>query len=286
MYCFVYFIEIHFPAPAISVWITTSEAPKLGQSDYSLTCSVIGAEHLNSSITYQWTKNNGTQETQIQVGADPNILSFSLLKLSDAAQYTCRATISSFYLNDDITVTNSQDVIFQSKSSNGFKTNPCMMSLIMFTVPSPSLVVLSNVSNPICIHPIGSTVTLTCDVELSSVVDLPVTVNTVWTGPAVFTTTNATQPVKGNPTVYTSTVMVSSLSRDKSGYYTCTVTVRAMTSTLYLSDSNPQSEAIIVTVGETIATMPLNSPCMDYCTLFNPFTAHRCLSLPERVSLC
>ena len=142
---FVYFIEIHFPAPAISVWIATSGTPILGQSGYSLTCSVIGAEHLNSSITYQWTKNNGTQETQIQVRADLNILSFSPLKLSDAAQYTCWATISSFFL-DDITVTNSQDVVFQSKSSNGCKINPCMMSLIMFTVPSPSLMISSNIN--------------------------------------------------------------------------------------------------------------------------------------------
>ena len=49
-----------FPAPVISVQITTNGAPVLGQSGYSLTCGVTGAEHLNASITYQWTKNNGT----------------------------------------------------------------------------------------------------------------------------------------------------------------------------------------------------------------------------------
>ena len=39
-------------------------------------------------------------------------------------------------------------------------------------------------SHPVrIIRPIGSNVTLTCTVELSPVVDVPVTVNTVWTGP-------------------------------------------------------------------------------------------------------
>ena len=61
----------------------------LGQSGYSLTCgvTVTGAE--NPSITYQWTKNNGTQT---QVGTD-RVLSFSPLRLSDAGQYTCQATV-------------------------------------------------------------------------------------------------------------------------------------------------------------------------------------------------
>ena len=94
----------------------------LGQSGYSLTCDVNGTENLNPSITYQWTKNNGTQ-TQIQVGADPSVLSFSPLKLSDAGEYTCHATVSSPYLNSDLTLMNSQDVRIQSELSC-YNTSP------------------------------------------------------------------------------------------------------------------------------------------------------------------
>lgn len=36
----------------------------------------------------------------------------------------------------------------------------------------------------------GSSQNLTCNVEMSPVVDVLVTVSTVWTGPAGFTTTN------------------------------------------------------------------------------------------------
>ena len=81
----------------------------MGQNSYSLNCGVSGAASLNPSITYQW--NNG----QIQVGANHEVLSFSPLRLSDAGRYTCQATVSSPYLNNDITIMGSQDVILQSE---------------------------------------------------------------------------------------------------------------------------------------------------------------------------
>jgi PKD repeat protein len=80
----------------------------LGQS-YSLTCGVTGAANLNPSITYQWTNNNGAQ-----IGTN-EVLSFASFSFSDAGQYTCRATVSSPYLNNDITMTNTHDVRIQSK---------------------------------------------------------------------------------------------------------------------------------------------------------------------------
>ena len=85
----------------------------LGQNGYSLTCVVSGAGNLNASITYQWTKNNGTQ-TQVQVGMG-NDFSFSPLRLSDAGQYTCQATVSSLYLNNGITMMASLDVTILSE---------------------------------------------------------------------------------------------------------------------------------------------------------------------------
>ena len=104
------YVDFSFlPAPNISVQITTSGAPLLGQSGYSLTCGVNGAGNLNPTITYQWIKNNGTQ-AQIQIGANPKVLSFSPLRLSDAGQYTCQATVSSPYLNDSITMMASHSV--------------------------------------------------------------------------------------------------------------------------------------------------------------------------------
>ena len=45
-----------------------------------------------------------------------------------------------------------------------------------------------------------------------------------------------------------STAVVSSFERDQSGNYTCTATVNSISP--FLSDSDPHSEAIIITVGE------------------------------------
>ena len=72
--------------------------------------------------------------------------------------------------------------------------------------------------------PLGSNVTLTCTVELSPVVDFPVTVNTVWTGPDGFMTNDTAQVVEST-TTYTSTAMIRSFGRNQSGTYTCTATV-------------------------------------------------------------
>ena len=104
-------------------------------------------------------------------------------------------------------------------------------------------------SDPVSpIWPVGSNVTLTCTVKLSPSVDIPVTVNTMWTGPAGFSTTNTAQAMAGSTTTYTSTAMVSSFGRDQSGNYTCTATVSSTSHSSFLVDSMTSS-SIRVTVG-------------------------------------
>ena len=88
----------------------------LGQNGFILSCRVHGLpKNLHPSIAYIWTKDNSTQ-TQIQAGADPNHLYFSPLKLSDAGQYICQATVSSPYLDLNITVIDSHNVTCLSES--------------------------------------------------------------------------------------------------------------------------------------------------------------------------
>ena len=88
-----------FPVPAISACISDEgNIPTAGQSN-TLTCNVSGDEDLNLTITYQWTKNNGTQT---HVGTNSNTLSFFFLRLSDAGQYTCQVNVTSPYLHNVI----------------------------------------------------------------------------------------------------------------------------------------------------------------------------------------
>ena len=95
---------------------------------------------------------------------------------------------------------------------------------------------------------VESSIALTCTVELSSLVDVPVTVTTEWSGPDGFMTTNTALPVIGSPTAtYTSTAIVSSSGIEQSGNYTCKATVRAS----FLIDSVRYSSSIVI-VGKTI----------------------------------
>ena len=100
-------------------------------------------------------------------------------------------------------------------------------------------------NKPRPIRPVGSTITLTCTVELSPVVDVPVTVNTVWTGPDEFRATNtALRPVMGSTT---STATVSSFGKEQSGAYLCDAT--AQSSSSFITDSNQLAGATTITTG-------------------------------------
>ena len=105
--------------------------------------------------------------------------------------------------------------------------------------------------NPV--RPIGSAVILIVNMELEPAVDVPVILNTVWTGPNGFTATNISQPIFGiNSATYISRAVVSSFGRNQSGVYTCTATLGASSSSNpYLIDhDNTTSESIQVTIGE------------------------------------
>ena len=89
----------------------------MGQNGYSPTCGVTVTGTENPSITYQWTKDNGTQT--IQFGTN-RVLSFSPLRLSDAGRYTCQATLSPC----NITKMDKRDIILQSEL-NYYKLKGC-----------------------------------------------------------------------------------------------------------------------------------------------------------------
>ena len=76
----------------------------VGQTSNTLTCDVSGADNFNPTITYGWTRNGETISD-----ASSSSLSLSPLRLSHAGNYTCRASISSPLLNDDIAATSDNN---------------------------------------------------------------------------------------------------------------------------------------------------------------------------------
>ena len=85
----------------------------------------------------------------------------------------------------------------------------------------------------------GSSPNLTCTVELSPAVDVPVTVTTEWSGPArtIFLPDKIVPAVMVNLTAYTSTVSVDAA---RNGSYTCQATINS---------GGTMSGSAIITVG-------------------------------------
>ena len=126
------------------------------------------------------------------------------------------------------------------------------MTLSCFIVPAPtSVTVTSDQANPLAVRPVGmATVTLTCTVVLDSSVDVSVTVNTMWTGPAGFSMNNIMAQQMVNTTTYTSTVMVSSFGRNQSGNYNCTATVSSASP--FITGNPSMSGTSRISVGELV----------------------------------
>lgn len=105
--------------PPISLLVIAdlSEPLSIGYIGNVLTCEVFGADCLNPTITYQWTKYDGTSDhTQFQTKS--NSLSLSPLRLSHAGDYICSVNINSVFLNDTLSVSaanKSVSVIIQSE---------------------------------------------------------------------------------------------------------------------------------------------------------------------------
>ena len=126
----------------------------------------------------------------------------------------------------------------------------------MYIVPAPSLVTLSNISNSI--HLIGSNITLNCTVELSPAMDVPVTVNTEWTGP-VGVTLSPTDPLMESANRYTSTAVVSSFWRQQSEDYFCSASISSTSLEPFLVSSATTTGRGRIAVGKAARNMLDNS---------------------------
>ena len=121
---------------------------------------------------------------------------------------------------------------------------------IFNSVPDPNVTIISNKSNPI--RPVGSAVKLTCTVELSQAVDVPVTLNTVWTGPDGFMATNRSLLTIETRDAYTTVVTIASVGRSQSGDYYCSVSIGSASSNM-ITHSSTTTAFTKVTVGENVS---------------------------------
>ena len=234
----------------------------LGQSGYSLTCDVTGDENLNPTITYQWTRNNGTMT---QVGTNSNTLSFSSLSLSDAGRYTCSVTVSSPYLNSNVMAlsSSSEDVVFECKLAN--ECNRIIVKGVVFrTVPNPSVTITTTPPSPILD---GTDVTVSCAVKMGQgVVDSDLSLLMV----DAQLSRDGTPLTLSGPTVtgttFTYTTQLDSFGRNDSGNYTCSATVtRVQQTSTYLTGSGQATTVVEIVVGKNFKKILHVKAQLDPC---------------------
>ena len=80
--------------------------------------------------------------------------------------------------------------------------------------------------------------------------DVPVTVNTVWTGPNGFMATNRSLLTMATRDAYTTLVTIASVGRSQSGDYYCSVSIGSSSS--MITNSSTTTAFTKVTVGENV----------------------------------
>jgi hypothetical protein len=90
----------------------------------------------------------------------------------------------------------------------------------------------------------GSSISLTCMIELSSVVDIPVRVRVHWTGPNGFNYSDNVDSAAGSLNMYSSTAMVHAI---RNGIYTCQATISS--SSQFIMGHESVTESINITTG-------------------------------------
>ena len=95
-----------------------------------------------------------------------------------------------------------------------------ILLVLSFTVPKPIVILQSDVPNPALS---GSSLTLTCTAELSSVVNISYSVSTMWKGPQGIIIASSAATEMKSYTLYTLSNNLRFLRLADSGEYTCTM---------------------------------------------------------------
>ena len=95
----------------VLVQISTSGTPIAGER-YTLMCSVTGqgVAFLNATTNFEWWKSDGS------LVSSNAVLTFSPLFFSHEGRYTCDATVSSPYLENDLLSSAVEDISFEGNN--------------------------------------------------------------------------------------------------------------------------------------------------------------------------
>ena len=101
------FMMLYFfhTVPLVEVHISGGRVVEFGES-LVLDCGISGANNLDGNIAFQWRGPNRAREESTSTR-----LTLSTVSFSDAGIYTCTATVSSPYWNEDISDSDTVSII-------------------------------------------------------------------------------------------------------------------------------------------------------------------------------
>ena len=274
-----------YPALPPPTVMTTSSGDMLPGSSITLTCFVGVVQGLIVQPDIVWTKQavSAGGDTALNTISVPPVrtnntvtLTFNPTNTSDAGEYTCAATVNISAIN--ITVTNNSmvDIRLQSECNSSWLL-VCFLSFpsLIHAVPSPTvsltlysaLGTVSANSSTTQTHLAGSTLTITCVIEIPLTVNTPFDVDMMWymykDGVDDFDTANVssgsesattridnTTATETTPNRYETRLVFSTLSSSMdSGRYECSISINSIdTSLLYVEDSALVTESTTVNV--------------------------------------
>ena len=117
-------------SPQVFVQTTSTpiEATPIAGQNCTITHHILGADNLNSTLTYKWTKNNGSKILFIPTTS--NTLAFSPVNVSDAGNCNCEFTISSRYLVESRVVVNDSRHLQVKGKTLKSQCNPFIHSFV------------------------------------------------------------------------------------------------------------------------------------------------------------
>ena len=250
--------------------MTTSSGTMSPGSSITLSCTVGVIEGLIVQPAITWTKqavsvDGDTALNSISVGAvrtnNTVTLSFNSINTSDAGQYTCTATVNVSAIN--ITVTNSSmvDIRLQSEWAHGsfmaynvFISSPTVPSpTVSLTLSSADSSTVSANSSTSQSYLAGSTLTITCDIDVPLSINTMINVIMEWTrdGSDIENSSRVsfTTATETSPSHYHTQLVFSTLSSSMdSSNYECSATINSNDSLLYVEDSTLVNESTTVSV--------------------------------------
>ena len=242
-----------FP-PDLPGAVVTITGPTTGVAGGSLqlTCSVSVVEYLVAQPTVEWSGGSvGSEDVTESDTATSGVTSernvtFSSLRTSHGAQYTCQAEVNILYISLVKTGSGSRAVMVQSEWLHHVLCECCVDVCLSQPVPTPVVMVSGPAESELVA---GSSLSLTCSIQPQGggSVDTAATIMSSWDAPDNARNTDSTVTATSATTL---DLNIASVQTADTGVYTCSASVTDSSGSVYVVDSTPATVTVTITVSK------------------------------------